>query len=501
MAQDDSVYQDDPYQAGDPTAMFQKLSQTNNPMQQGLMVGGMNPAMEHQRAVSARMSQILQDTGEAKEGEDPLDFQMRQAKAVGHGFSRLDPQVSIHADQQMLRLQNAKAEQDKLNATTEYQKAETTKTKIANASDPMVWVQMGKDKEGLPTASTVGKTVSMVDEKGAYRAGWTNDLNDELQAAGGMQPGMQPMKQSEYLKYLERINEGKNLATLQAAQMRLTMMQGSLVPPEQWQGYAKQVAEGLAPPMGKPPLGSRNVAAMPNYQNYRTAMQQIGEDPDEQNENVFKENAKVLHQLDSSPNADLTRRFNVAVQHAELLKKYFAAQKNHDTPALNWIENKWADITGKPIPNTVSAMNEFVADEWVNGIVGIRPALHDRVQAQVKISRNSSDSQFNNVMDGWSSLGSEQMDGLRREMLSGLRRGNGENWSKEKLDQIWYGDATHLGKVAPETMAVMKAAESRAPGGESTKEPTVHVIGPDGHGGTIPKSQLGAAKAAGYKEG
>jgi hypothetical protein len=508
-AQDDSAYQDNPYGMTDPTQQFQQLTQQNQnggalgQIRQGALQAGYNPAQQHAQMVATRMQSILGNVGDV-DGEDPIDTAIRKAQAVSRGMANVDPKIAGNADQQVLRLTEAKTQQGRLKAETSLENAQTldaNQKAAAQAADPMVWVQNGKDGMGLPTARLVGKPVAMFNEDGTTRNGWSNDMQDELGRNGGFKDGMQMMRQSQYTQMMEHMNEGRNMAQLMHSQQQLQLQMLSRQSPDAIAAQASQITDGLAP-MPKPPQG-RNPVLMQNYNDLIEAIKANGADPGQIDESSFPNNVKQLNAFNHGPQADLTKSLNVAVQHAKLLKDYFTAQQNHDTPALNWIENKWADMTGQPIPKTVDAMKDFVSDEWVKGIVGQRPALADRVGAQDKASRNASNAQFASVMDGWAGLGAGQLNGLKREMEGGLKKGTGDPWDQAKMDKLWYGTGPQGtgGKIAPETRAYMDAATENNVARVSAAENggKVKVMGPDGKAGMIPAARLKDYQAQGYK--
>jgi hypothetical protein len=503
MAQpDDSAYQQNPYGTQDPSALFAQLSQQNsqnNGVSQGLAVAGFNPAMQHAQQIQSQMSRIL---GSIKQGddEDPLDYQLRQSKAVAQGFTSLDPQTAMRADQQTLRLQNAKAEQNKLKADTEYLSSEAKSKNLATAQsavDPMVWVQMGKDKLGLPTANAVGNAVRLTDDNGKIRDGWSTEMQDELTKAGGMKPGMQAMRQSQYLAYLEKINEGKAYATVLGAQMRQQAMMGTKMSPDAIDSYAQAVIDRDQPPM-KPPINTRNPAAVQNYNDYVAAIKAKGADPSTIDSSDYVNNTKLYNAFNDGPEGQSVRRFNVALTHANLLRQYVANMKDGqpmDVPLVNYFRTAWQKSSGKPMPPTVDAMKDFVADEWTQAIISSRngAALADRAAAQSNLTRNASSSQINSVLDGWQALGSGQLDGLHQQFRSGLQgvpAAKVESRWNAKLSQEAQDEYTKTGggRTAP---IAPPAGGARA---RITKDGGKTFY-------TVPESQLNDAIKAGWSKG
>jgi len=462
--QDDSAYQSNPYGTQDPTQLFQDMTQKNQQtgvaggIQQGLAAAGGNSDLNRARFVQTRMAQILQTTGEAKDDEDPLDFQMRQARAVSRGFANADPRISMNADQQVIRLQNAKAEQAKLNATTEYQKAETTKAKMQTAeaaADPMIVVRNKKDQYGLDTMERVGAPVTMFNDDGTSRTGWSNDIRGEMQKAGGT-PDLTFMKQSDYNKFMS--NENRTLAQAIRAKQMQDLQMLSVQSPEAVKAQAERVENGLEQ-LPTPPAG-RNPVLMLNYNRLADQISADGMDPGSIHREVYQNNLTHQRAFNEGTQADNIRRFGVMMTHAELARQYFATLKESEfdkgkIPLLNAITNRWQAMTGESGPITVDSVNEFLADEASSAIIGAKngTALTDRISAQKKTNKTSSPAQYNSVIDSWQNLASGQLEGYHREWASGLRKGNGDTWDKALLDKYWYGDETNVGKVTPEAKA------------------------------------------------
>ena len=106
---DDSAYSDNPYGTTDPTALFQQLTAQNQNrgnagiISQGTMSAGFNPSMQQSRQIQDQMSKILQGVGPPQDNEDPLDYQMRQARAVSTGMSATNPNIAIKADTRTIK--------------------------------------------------------------------------------------------------------------------------------------------------------------------------------------------------------------------------------------------------------------------------------------------------------------------------------------------------------------------------------------------------------------
>ena len=176
MAPDDAAYQDNPYGTVDPATLFQQLTQQNQnrgamgQISQGTMQAGFNPAMQRATTIQNNLQAILAGTP-AEEGEDPLDTQIRQARAVATGMLRVDPQTAMRASQQLLRLEQAQKQQASLSAETEGRQAATRAQQIKNIeaqNTPMaIYEQTTDPKTGLMDFKQYG-TVPVFEDDGTY---------------------------------------------------------------------------------------------------------------------------------------------------------------------------------------------------------------------------------------------------------------------------------------------------------------------------------------------
>lgn len=473
-APDDSAYQDNPYGVTDPSALFQHLSEQNakgpmGGMNQGLMVAGGNPAMEHARAVSSNMQKILAGVGEMKDDEDPIDYQMRQARAVSMGMSSVDPRVAVQADQQMLRLSNAKMQQAKLGADTEYVKAEAKRTNMQAAeaaADPMVVVRQGKDQFDLPSLTRVGNPVTMFDEQGNPRTGWSNDIQAEMKKAGGT-PDLTFMKQSDLTKFMT--SDGRNMATvLRAQQMaqqqlaQLSLIQG----PEQQaalRSQAKDIVDRKAPMPPQPPIGARNMAAMQTWSTLKNMVDEAQEektpgqkyDMSDYGNNVKQENA-----WNHGPDGATPRRIGVAEAHLQDLETYARAIKQYgpDSPITNAITQKVQTWLGGTGPVSYDTANRRVAGEITSAVIGKTATLDDRRNAEDDTAAKLTLAQKSGSYDALHTMLYDQAAGLRREYLGGF---NG--MSDDEQARRWNA------KLTPEGRAMMQkidAAKGVTPTGE-----------------------------------
>lgn len=219
-APDDSAYSDNPYGATDPYAMYGKLSDENaldrssaGGIRQGALNAGFNPQMQHAQAVQANLQRIMQDT-QQKEGEDPLDWQLRQATAISHGMLSVDPATAVRANQQVIRLQEAQRQQAKLSAETQDKAQEAQSRKIANLQARTVLVQSTDDVINgitLRGSKTVGDSLNPSD----------SDYATQLQKGLLANPGAVPMSVDEYNKRLAAEGQNRAFAMAYGQQQRV----------------------------------------------------------------------------------------------------------------------------------------------------------------------------------------------------------------------------------------------------------------------------------------
>lgn len=504
---DDTAYQDNPYGVSDPTAMFQQFSKDNSQnyqtggINQGLMVAGLNPAMQHSRAVQSNLSAILA-ANPAEEGEDPYDTQIRQARAVAAGMNRLDPNIAMRADQQIIRLSQAKAQMAKLGADTAQVKQETSAAQAKEGADPMVWVQQGKDQFGLPSYQQIGQGTPMMNPDGSYNTGWSNQAMDELQKNGGMQPGRTQMRQSQYLQLVERTGEGRNIAMMARIQAQTQLQLMGRMSDQTIDDLATSIHDRDRPPQEMPV--SRDPVSKMNYDRLVQAYDaKYGEGAYASvDKSDFAVNTKTYNEFGPGISGQRVQNFNVALTHANLLREYASRMKADgsmpDVPFLNYFQTMWQQAGGKPAPTTFDAMKDFVADEWGQAIISSRggATLTDREKAQDKLSRNASAEQIGSVLDGWQALGGGQLDGLERRFKSSL-----QGVPADKADARWQA------KLSPEARAEYyktsggrTAPPLRNPGDTGAITAPVRMVSPDGKlSGLVPAASVAEAERNGWK--
>jgi hypothetical protein len=265
MAQDDSAYQDNPYGTQDPAALFQSLTTQNNAdrsgaglVRQSMMQLGGNPQMQHAQMIQQNMAKIMSDNP-AQEGEDPLDTQLRQARAVMSGMLKIDPATAMKANQQIIRLQEAKKQQANLESETAQRAALTTSENIKNAQARTV--VMGQENEmvnGLSLRTT--KSFGTLDPKSPT---YNTDLADML----AKNPGSVPMNNDDYVKALATDNQNRAMAMYYGAANRINAQAdvAGKVPYSQMSDQQKDLAGyrnilGIQQPQDQQDKGSIRVA-------------------------------------------------------------------------------------------------------------------------------------------------------------------------------------------------------------------------------------------------
>jgi hypothetical protein len=93
---------------------------------------------------------------EKQEGEDDLDFQIRQQKAVREGTAKLDPNVAVQANQQIAQLQVEREERDRLLADRADEK-EITRRETKKYEHENTHVVLATDANGNTQIVSSGK--------------------------------------------------------------------------------------------------------------------------------------------------------------------------------------------------------------------------------------------------------------------------------------------------------------------------------------------------------
>lgn len=216
---DDSAYGSNPYGNPDPTELYQHLMDTAGPqggamsgMARNALAGGFNPVMQHAQMVQKNLASILQST-QPEEGEDPLDTQIRQAKAVSLGMMKVDPTTAIRANQQVIRLQEAKNQQAELQAKTADEAQQARSRKMANdAARTVITNQQQENVNGLPFRST--RSLGVLNPNDA-------DYAQQMQKILLANPGAVPMSSDDYVKALAADNQNRAMAMMYGTANRI----------------------------------------------------------------------------------------------------------------------------------------------------------------------------------------------------------------------------------------------------------------------------------------
>jgi hypothetical protein len=177
--------QDDTFGYDDPSSILQRQQDQYDqaqyratPMQRASNAGlygvqnlfGGGPAVAHANAVRTQLQTIMAQANEgADPNEDPITAQMRQARAISTGMLGVDPTIALRAQDQLVRLSQARQQQSILNLKTQEAQQtlqqETRKNTIAgNTPQTLQLVQdQGTDEHGLPMGYKAIKTYDLTD--------------------------------------------------------------------------------------------------------------------------------------------------------------------------------------------------------------------------------------------------------------------------------------------------------------------------------------------------
>lgn len=218
--QDTSAYQDNPYGNQDPYALYGQLTDENSKnlspsgvIRQGALNTGFNPQVQHAQMVQKNIAKIMQDNPE-QEGEDPIDTQMRQARAIQSGMMDIDPATAMRANQQIIRLQQAKTQQAGLQAETSERAAHARELNIQANQARTVMVQEESELiNGIKLRSSKSVGDSLDPNSATYNA--------DLAAASRAHPGAIPMSIDEYNKRIAAEGQNRAIAQYYGTQQRV----------------------------------------------------------------------------------------------------------------------------------------------------------------------------------------------------------------------------------------------------------------------------------------
>jgi hypothetical protein len=134
-----------------------------------------NPLVNKARTIQNQFKSILEDVNSnAPEDEDPLDANVRLNQGILRGMADTSPQMAMQAAGNLVKLQQAKTQQDLLTSETDSRNAltekEETETRGAKQEARYIPVEISKDAYGLPSYKKVGDEVPMYDADGNYRS-------------------------------------------------------------------------------------------------------------------------------------------------------------------------------------------------------------------------------------------------------------------------------------------------------------------------------------------
>lgn len=123
----------------------------------------------------------------------------------------------------------------------------------------------------------------------------------------------------------------------------------------------------------------------------------------------------ALSKFESGKQGDTVRSFNVAYDHADILKGLIDALGNNDVQALNAAKQRYEQEFGSPAPTNFDAVKGIFADEINKAAVGGAGALGDREELRANISRYGSPEQLKGAVDVYKGLIVGQLQGTKRQ--------------------------------------------------------------------------------------
>ena len=134
---------------------------------------------------------------------------------------------------------------------------------------------------------------------------------------------------------------------------------------------------------------------------------------------LYKAGEKAITDIAGGKTGAMTRSFNVAIQHTDVLRDAAKALDNGDIQLFNRVAQQIAQQTGSEVPTNFDAVKRIYADEIVKAIVasggGAGGALADREEAARTITRAQSPKQLMGVMDQYINLMAGQVAGVKKQ--------------------------------------------------------------------------------------
>jgi hypothetical protein len=225
--------QDDTFGYDDPSSILQRQQDQYDqaqyratPMQRASNAGlygvqnlfGGGPAVTHARQVQTQLQDIMsQANAGADPNEDPITAQMRQARAISQGMIGVDPTMALRAQDQLVRLSQARQQQSLLNLKTQEAQQtlqqETRKNTIAQNTPQTLYMaeDQGTDKYGMPLGYKGIKSYDLTDSStpAAMRA--------DLAAAEANGQKVVPMTSEQLANHQIDVSRAAGIARIQAA--------------------------------------------------------------------------------------------------------------------------------------------------------------------------------------------------------------------------------------------------------------------------------------------
>lgn len=132
-------------------------------------------------------------------------------------------------------------------------------------------------------------------------------------------------------------------------------------------------------------------------------------------ESRFPEINKAMGAFGAGKQGDITRSLDVGVQHLNVLDQAAAALGNGDVQKLNGLKNYFAQNFGTAAPTTFEGLKQIVATEVEKSVAGGIGSAGDRDRLMQSLDRANSPAQLQAMTDGFRSLMTGQLNGLKTQ--------------------------------------------------------------------------------------
>jgi hypothetical protein len=330
-----------------------------------------NPLVNHARTIQDQFKSILQDVNaNAPDDEDPIDSNTRLNQGILRGMASVSPQMAMQAAGNLVKLQQARTQQDLLSAETDQRQAlteqEQTATRGAKEASRYVPVEVGKDAFGFPTFKAVGDEIQMYDANGNYRSNdFARDYTQSIADArkNGAQ-NVTMMTTDQYQKALESAGLASARARLMSAQLRATGTGPTLDAQTVDQlSDAYDLDKSVLGGLGSGQVGAQNRAAVVNAWAAKQAAAGFSGADTVAKRDAVRANASAL--------VGTTKQYSAVTAYAGTLDKNLSvleqlADRVDDTgtPVLNrWLRSGKKAVAGDPDVTAFDAQMRLVKTE------------------------------------------------------------------------------------------------------------------------------------------